>query len=296
LKRTNTIFNYSQTNQVEYKSLKNHIARVVNLEALTNTNGSLRFNHHVEFDTSGRRKSGINDIQSNLPGIESRLNKIDFFTYLSPSRERGYFVASRELLSVNSSWSTNRVHYHLDFKSIHNGNYSTTKIHSIDSFMRIHSKTFGDFYFDVKHKKLNEKSFYDIRLSKYRVRGPLNALYSLAIPGLGSSRVSYGEVGKSRLGGFLLFSALSVGSQIYSSIQYNKYMQATNQAEIESLYMKSNIANKVFLVSGGIAVSFYLYDFVWAVNRGVKNLSNTRELKRQIKTKEFFIQKSDLSW
>ena len=118
---------------------------------------------------------------------------------------------------------------------------------------------------------------------KYSVRGPINALYSIFLPGLGNYRVSYGVKGKNIYKSLLVFSAIGYGAKLYSNNQYNKYQEATSTNEMNKYYSIANTSNIVFLSSFGIASTIYLNEILSSARRGLKNKNKSRFFRKKIR-------------
>ena len=154
---------------------------------------------------------------------------------------------------------------------------------------------YGTYILTVKEKELNDTKYKDIFISNYTTRGPLTALYSAVIPGWGTRRVTYNE--KKGWGRFALVVAplaLSIVSKAISNSYDNKYLNATEQIEIDHYFSSANTWNKSSILFAGIGATFYVYDFVWVFGKGLGNLSKKHKIKDKIKTSEFQIQTQTL--
>lgn len=109
--------------------------------------------------------------------------------------------------------------------------------------------------------------------------GPLNALYSVAVPGLGNY-----QVGKKRP--YWIISVVGYGlvgygvaTHIFSNKQYKQYVSAVNQDKIDAYY---ETANRNHLLSNYILVTgatLWLSDVIGVFSRGVKNNKKNRTAK-----------------
>ena len=59
-------------------------------------------------------------------------------------------------------------------------------------------------------------------------------------------------------------------------------MNATSQIDIDKYYTNANIIHKIALISGGISASIYLYDIIWVISKGAKNLKSSKPLRKQL--------------
>lgn len=248
--------------------------------------GYLGYRSIVKFDSKGTNLSYIKIDSSSNKKINIYLNSINL-SGLVPTRKLDYNIPSIEEILYKVSWNT----YNLRINS------RTSKTHikpterssedynfRIKSFISNQNYSKGTFKFEVVEKKLNDKVYNDITLIKYRNNnGPLNSAYSLILPGWGTLKVSDGTKGKGRMTLFLLSSIISAGCKIYSNIEYNKFIDSNASSSGEDHYNNANLANQAFLVSGGIAASIYIYDFIWVFRKGIKNISLSKVYKNNIK-------------
>lgn len=248
--------------------------------------GNVSYKTVIKFDTLGNNESYIKINSLSRKNIVPYINRINI-SDLTPNRELDYFIPSIEELPFNISWNT----YNLRVNSrsskiqiVSVENVPSYFNNNIGSFINQQNFRNGIYKFEVVEKKVNDKMFSDLKLIKYRNNsGPLNSIYSLVLPGWGTSKVTDGKKGKGRLTLFLLSSALSVGSKIYSDSEYKKYRGTTNQIEAEKFYETANIANKVFLLSIGITGVIYIHDFFWVFGKGIKNNNQSKEFKSKLK-------------
>jgi len=119
-------------------------------------------------------------------------------------------------------------------------------------------------------QELDSSNKIDINLSK-NSGGPLNSLYSLAIPGLGNYKVRkrhpYWIISTVSLG--------AVGYGIYSKYkaadQYDSYKKATTQEKINDYYIKANrnhLIGSYAITVGGV---IWLADITNVIIKGLKN-------------------------
>jgi hypothetical protein len=118
----------------------------------------------------------------------------------------------------------------------------------------------------------------------------------MLMPGTGSLKVSYGKKGWGRLTCFLLSSGLAIGSKVYSDKQYKSYLGATSQTDIEKYYNNANISHKIALISAGVSASIYLYDLIWVLSKGAKNMKDSKPLRKQVRKGPVQIQNQPILW
>jgi hypothetical protein len=167
---------------------------------------------------------------------------------------------------------------------------------AIASFITTQSFRYGEYTIEVKNKEFNGVLFSDLAITEFKTFGPEAALFSTLIPGLGTLKATNGEKGRGRFTYFLLSSGLTIGSKLYSDIQYKNYLAATSQTDIDKYYNNANISNKIALLSGGLSASIYLYDIFGALSQGAKNLKLSKALRIRLKQGPVQIQKKSLQW
>lgn len=136
----------------------------------------------------------------------------------------------------------------------------------------------------------------EIAITKSRVfRGPGNALWSVLVPGLGAHRVSgsydnglnyrtaivYGAIG------YGIFQKLRSNNLLDKKEKfYKKYLEASDQPEIDDYYEKANSANKEaqkaedrakIAIYGGAAL--WAADVLWVAVKGFQNKEELKTIK-----------------
>ena len=49
-------------------------------------------------------------------------------------------------------------------------------------------------------------------------------------------------------------------------------------------------------MSGGISASIYLYDIIWVITKGAKNIKDSKQLRKQLQQGPVLIQNQSISW
>jgi hypothetical protein len=293
-KRSTTIFSYKATNTNELSRFKNLILEDVNYQVNRHKEGFIDLSYLISFDTLGNNLSTIKNISTSLKGDIASLSNIDKKGILKPSSESGYFLASQENLNLNLKWSTTKNLFKSKSKGIFPDFYRDQN--SVESFINKQPIKYGNYFVETKNKEINGDLYTSINLVKYRTIGPSAALYSMLMPGLGSLKVSYGNKGWGRFTSFLLSSGLAIGSKLFSDSQYKSYLGATNQADIDNYYDKANISHKIAISSIGLATTIYLYDIIWVLSKGAKNIKDSRPLRKQLQQGPVQIQNQSITW
>ncbi len=144
--------------------------------------------------------------------------------------------------------------------------------------------SFGRYGFTVKDVVYNNELYSYYTLDSYgSVRGPLNAFWSLIIPGLGTVRTSYGEKGWNRLTWVIITGALSYAAKQYSEAEYDNYLKATNQADMDTYFESANNYNYASQGFAALSATIYIGDFLSAFVRGVKNVNSTSTFRKKVR-------------
>ena len=295
-KRSTTVFSYKSINKNELLQFQNLLLDDMNLQINKYNEGFLNLNYLISFDTLGNNLSAVKNISTSLTGYTTNLSNITSNGILKPSSEGGYFLASKENLTLDIKWSTAKASYKSNSKGIFQTEYTSQNQSTIESFINRQPFKYGRYIFEIKDKEFNGKPFSDINLVKYRTIGPEAALFSMLMPGMGTLKVTYGKKGWGRFTCFLLSSGLAIGSKLYSNAQYKSYLGATSQADIDKYYNNANISHKIALISGGISATIYLYDIIWVISKGFKNIKDSKPLRKQLQQSPVQIQNQSISW
>ena len=215
---------------------------------------------------------------------------------MKPATKGDYFLAAQKNISVDLVWNSSKSLFKSTSKGISSSEYNSPYSSSLQSFINKQSFGYGKYSFEVREKNFNGKIYSDINLIEYNTVGPSAALLSAFMPGVGTLKVSYGEKGWRRFACFVLSTGLSISSKLFSNEQYNRYLVATTQAEIDKFYNNANLSHKISLISGGISASIYLYDIIWVFSKGVQNLNRTKSLRNQLKYGPIKIQSTPIQW
>ena len=281
-KRGKTLFSYKSTNKNDFIKFQNILLEDIQLQINKFSEGFLNLNYFISFDTLGNNISSIKNISTSLTDYKTNLSIITSNDVLKPSSEGGFFLASKENLTFDVKWSTNKNLFISNSKGIFQNEYTNQNHNSIESFIKKQPFEYGKYTFEIKNTKFNEISYSNINLVKYRTAGPEAALLSMLMPGVGTLKVTHGQEGWNRFTWFLISSGLAIGSKLYSDAKYKSYLGATNQADIKRYYANANINHKISLISRGISASIYLHDIIWVISKGAKNLKSSKPLRMQL--------------
>jgi len=135
--------------------------------------------------------------------------------------------------------------------------------------------------------KLNNSDFSTNEIVKFkRIDGAGNVFLSLLVPGLGDTRVNGGKGG---LLGSPIYTSIAVyGSILYgvsvkiaSNEEYEKYLDATTQIEMEQSYERANSLHKQALIFTGIGSIIWISDIIWVAVKGSQNSKNNKSYRNQ---------------
>jgi hypothetical protein len=281
-KRKTTVFSYLDLNPDSYYNFKNNIIKDANSIIADNDNGFINLNYSIQFDTSGQNASFANNINSSLTSYSTRFAELISHNTLIPTKEGGYFFASKDQISLNFKWSKELRSFHFKRGEIIENQSINEKNEFIYNYLNNQNIKQGEFTFMIKTKELNNKKFSDIKLLKYKIPGPESAFLSLLFPGLGSLIVSNGQKGIGRLITFVALSGISFYFNKSSNELYSNYVNASNQDDIDLYYDKANKSHKISLVTGTLAASIYLFDIYSAFKRGKNNLNYRRNINSSL--------------
>jgi hypothetical protein len=288
------LMKYSETNPLEFESLKSNLIKTFEELAKEKEDGNIKLIYAISFLNNGQNKSVIENLKVSQKNyqqiIESSINKIK----LNPSKLCGNFNKTIDEIKLDFKWET----YKSSFA------YENGKESIYSSYFNSKNLPYGTYVLTVKEKEFNNNKYKDIYISNYKTRGPITAVYSAILPGWGTRRITYNE--KNGKGRFYLVASplvLSLLSKLISNHYYNEYMNSNSQsgnnysssssyyvAGIDYYYALANNWNKTAIIFGSISASFYLYDIVWVIGKGFKNISNKQSIKGKVNESKLQIQ------
>jgi tetratricopeptide (TPR) repeat protein len=277
---------YRDINPIGFSKFNDLNFRFLNLMMKSaKDNGFMSYTFHIKFDEKGNNLSSFNI--NSLSDDQLMFNLDDINVSAIPSSEvfiscinKSYPIPSKDLLNFDLRWGTSLVKALVRGNEVNfSGLINTIVQDTLEKFINQFSSKNGLYTFKEINKVLNGKSFQDIWLTSFKktTKGP-NIL-----PGLTAYNSTDGEKGKGTLTAFLFSAAIAVGSKIYADRQFEKYKDPRNVGDKEKFYTNANTANKIFLISGGLSVSIYIYDITsyifHAKNKKNKNNILRSELK-----------------
>jgi len=287
--RKKTIYPYHYLNPDDFKKFNASLISELNNTIDDSDRGFLKYNINVTFDTLGKNLTTPVFFKSSVSKYENFVDKLIAANTLSPIVKYNYYLASTDKIEIDANWNS----FIYKFKSRFNSNkelgihsdtvISNRALSSISNYIEQQKFRYGNFKFQIKTKQVNNSEFDDIKFIDYNTdAGPACVFYSILMPGWGTQKVTYGEKGLGRTILFLLSSAVSVGSKIYSDQQFKNYTNATNPSVINQYYQNANSAHQISLVSGGFAACIYINDIIGVISRGARNRRESQYIKKEL--------------
>ena len=299
-KRKNTIFSYKETNFADYTSLLKNISKELNTTTKMSSDGSFSFEYLIAFDTLGNNTSKYNITNTTSPLFSSSLNKVPVYNLTKPML-KSYFIASKENLAINLNWKSNIIKFNSKFKSKDSGINQVTDGNMdqqlVSNFINQQAYRYGEFTFEVKSKTLNNSTYTDISLVKYKKdagAGPLCTLYSMLLPGVGTLKVTHGQKGWGRMTTFILATGLGI---LYNSLaieEYNQYKKAIDQTSLDKHYTAANLYTNTSLAMFSCSATIYVYDVIFVLSKGCKNLYESKGLRKSLKQAPILVKSEEI--
>ncbi len=268
-----SIMKYSETNPLEFESLKNNL--IGKFEDLTKKEdkGIIKFDYSISFSENGKNNSVFNRFYTSHKEYQALIEEVINHTKLNSSKLCGKYNKTTEELKIELKWHTYNSSYSYEMRneSIYNPYFESQKL------------PFGKYTLTIKEKELNDSKFKDVYISNYKTRGPSSAIYSIFLPGWGTRKVTFNENnGWKRFWIVIVPVAISLTSKFISNNKYNNYLNSTDQVKIDEYYRSANALNKVSIISAGIGASFYIYELSWVLGRGIENNSKRKSIETSI--------------
>ena len=291
-KRESVTYSYRETQKEDYNRLCRDLLTTINSGIDESLNGQLKGSIKIEFDTSGKNLSSIQNLHTSLNDalILGSLKGAS----LTPTKFFGYHAASKETIEISSDWNSTFSTLKFKKKGISGNNLPSQTISTIQNFASKNEIYQGKCEVAIKSKNFNNSKYVDIDLIRYKAVGPEAALYSLVLPGLGSYKATAGRKGLLRFESFLVSAGIAVGAEMLSRNTYDEYLAANEPQKMNDLYNKANLYHKISLVAAGLTASIYVYELVDAFHLGLKNTKRTKYVREELKKKPISIQKQNI--
>jgi hypothetical protein len=321
--RSTKVFKYDELLPANMESFKSAVESSLIPFVDTSDTGGFKSRLVFNFDTLGiiSHKIDVFDASFSSQGLIKNWRSLTIGgELLKPTVVDTFFMASSDTLSINASWSKEKfvipykVNKKMDFKlgtgeTGLDGDVFSKQLmppsgyRSCSSMMRDGLYDFietehkvsgsplvnGKFEYEIKHLTFNDDDSYEVTATGFlNNSGPVNVFYSLVMPGWGTRKV-YPEKRRrstTRFLGFVAMAGMAVISKMESDRVYDQYLQAqldSDQNTMDDLYFKSDLFNKAFLASAGIAGTIYLVDVIDVIVGGARNNRFARSLDKRLK-------------
>jgi tetratricopeptide (TPR) repeat protein len=276
---------YAYINPAGYKVIAGSCYTMLNdMMRHATASGKLNFTAEIIFDLQGRNLSNQKISYISSKGLRDYIPG-NLLANIPPPRIQNSYISTRDELNFDLSWKTKGILAVVKNQEteIENEDYSTSIYNNrIRQYINGLSYKNGVYEFELVEKKLNKANYQDLKLSSFTTNtGSENCLYSLIMPGWGTRMVTDGKYGSRTTTLFLISTAISIGSKIFSGHMYRKYQN--DPTHNETYYSKADFSNKLFLVSGGISATIYVSDIIHVFERGIRNDIKCRPQKERLK-------------
>jgi tetratricopeptide (TPR) repeat protein len=294
-KRKNTIFSYKETNYSDYSNLLKNISKELNVTANSSSNGVFCFEYRITFDTLGNNNSKYLITNSSSPLFSSSLSKIPVYNLTKPTL-KGFFIASKENLAVNLNWKSNLIQFKSNNSGVKQVSDGNVDQQALVNFINQQEYSYGKFTFEVKNKTLNNNTYTDINLVKYKTgAGPLCTFYSMLLPGVGTLKVTHGEKGWGRMTTFILSTGLGILCNSLALDEYKQYKNAVDQTSSDQHYANSSVYTNTSLALFSLSASIYVYDVIYVFSKGWKNIYESRSIRRSLRNGPIVVKSEEIS-
>ena len=251
--------------------------------------GTSKIELNIKFNLKAENLSSI--IYKSKSNTEKIYNSIDF---LLPSKMKNEFVRSEskldyDVLYIKSKLIATSKNTKNNFNTISlNSNVDSDCSEKVKKFINSNHNNFGQYFFKLKKVVINNKSNYFLQPLKFKCNsGPKYAFLSLVCPGLGKYMVTNKQKGINKMKLFGVIAGTAITSKLYSNFKYRKYLNATDQTEIDRHYKTANNSNKIFISSLLLGGVIYIEDVLFTIKRGILNKKNQREINSKMMTYSF---------
>lgn len=278
-------YNYKDFNLVDYddiqKGLISSIEDLLGNEKNRPVKGSFKYIYFI--DTLGQTNYKTNSDNIDNKGVVSQLISVGKSYHLSPIYKDDFTLNAKAEYNINirSEFKT----FKLSKKKGEINFDKSNMLYKDEIINLLYQMPDGKFKISLHPLIINNVSYSKNKIINYKnIDGPIHALKSFIIPGLGDGSVSNGQ--RKGWGIFSLFVA-SAGfgllSDYLSEVNYKKYHESRTQTEINDYYTNANFYNQTKFLFFGIGASIWLYDIVWVLDKGIKNNKKAKTTKQNYK-------------
>ena len=307
LVRSSRVYDYKLLNPASYRNILDQLKKEMDRYALQYPKGEVVFDVNLRFDTMGINRSTYSFDKADVDGVSKRRVKKDFTYFLrdmtknsalTPSMKEGIKVSSQADLHVDVAWQTKEVIFKVNDSrmKLKTDSEFPRDIAAITNYLDRYDQPNGKYTFALRQKTISKMTYTDIDLVKFNTVGPEAMLYSMLVPGLGNIVATQGEKGWISLSTFFLFGGAGLAAHLLANDQ-NK--RANNYPEGSQEY-QNHKDNSKYLRYGsyacfGVSGVVYLADVFTALGRGIKNMRESKELRRSLRDNVIDVQRESIA-
>lgn len=283
--RKTTIYDYQQLNPTSYETLLQQLQKGMNQHVDKSDAGRLHFKMKVAFDTLCINNSAFIDFPGSDPQ-PSFMAGLLTSSILMPTKLEGVAVSSLTERDFNLWWDTKNV----AAKKKKNGNIAVpsgqvmpTTAELISKELRKEDFPTGRYLCYVKDKRLDNSSFSQISIYKYKTVGPEAMLYSMLYPGVGSMAATQGRRGWTAFTTFTVFAGAGITSYIFYKKLHDQSLTEPEGRVRDRHIKQANRWKWSGLICAGASAVIYLGDVITALTYGCKNLKQSKMMRETLK-------------
>jgi len=149
----------------------------------------------------------------------------------------------------------------------------------------LNNRNNGKYKVQIHYKKINEIDLSNNKITGYRILGgPSNAFLSLLVPGLGNKFVFENNERKGINIALQTYGCIGIGilSKYLSMVEYEKYMKASTQSEMDKYYENANYLNYAFYGLLGVSAIIWIDDIYKVALQGFKNKEKEKLYRKEL--------------
>lgn len=275
------VYDYATLNPLNYHAALGLLEKNLTTHIGATSNGDMLFNLDFSFDTLGRNTSTYGVEGSRLGDYTEQFSELTNAFQLSPSIKNGYFINAETQKEFHVAWQTDKAKYRYTSNGIYHRRGFKSDYNAITAFLK-KNYTYGTYTIESKSIAINQEDLRSLKVSSYKANaGPINVLYSMVLPGLGTKRVTYGAQGTGRMLTFLVSGGLAYGAYYLSGVLTEKY-QNSAPGTGQKYQQQAEISRYASYGFAGISASIYVYDFFYVLSRGFRNTAKNKRMNQQI--------------
>jgi len=284
--RESKIYNYQEINNNEYEIYTSFLIKnIKSIYRNYSSDFSAKIVIIIKTDTLGKVFIKTENISSSNQIIVNKIDSVAKSKKIEAAFLYNYPVNSKTEFSIKLEFVNQVIKVKKFADKLIIADNFTNYYSDINSLITTNPN--GYYKIGIYKKTINYTDFSNNKIIKYKsFGGPSSALLSLILPGLGDYLVTGGEKGflKSPFGTTLTVYGLvgiGIGFQYLSNQNYNKYMNAVDQAKIDKYYNIANEFHHCAMITGGTGVLIWALDVLWVTKKGINNKKASKEFRNQ---------------